>query len=92
MPTVPKQGPMIGKVKLPETLTKEFLEYFGEQDFGRTKGYTAEWIAKRLKEEDTKTAIKMLKVWTYQSRRDKCNERKVRELNGMINRKVIPIL
>jgi len=30
MPAIPKQGPMIGKMKLPETLTKEFLEYFGK--------------------------------------------------------------
>ena len=30
MLAIPKQGPMIGKMKLPETLTKEFLEYFGK--------------------------------------------------------------
>jgi len=30
MPAIPKQGPMIGKVKLPETSTKELLEYFGK--------------------------------------------------------------
>ena len=65
MPAILKQGPMIGKVKLPETSTKDFLEYFGKQDFGRMKGYTAEWIAKRLKEEDTKTAIEILKVWAH---------------------------
>jgi len=92
MPAIPKQGPMIGKVKLPETSTKEFLEYFGKQDFRRTKGYTAEWIEKRLKEEDTKTVIKILKVWAHQSRRDECNKRKVRELNEMIDREVIFIL
>jgi len=92
MPAIPKQGPMIRKVKLPETSTKEFLEYFGKQDFGRTKGYTAEWIAKRLKEENTKTAIKILKVWAHQSSRDECNERKVRELNKMIDREVIFVL
>jgi len=42
MLAIPKQGPIIGKVKLPETSTKEFLEYFGKQDFRRTKGYTTE--------------------------------------------------
>jgi len=88
-PAIPKQGPIIGKVKLPETSTKEFLEYFGKRDFGRTKGYTAKWIAKRLKKEDTKTVIEILKVWAHQSRRDECNERKVRELNEMIDREVI---
>jgi len=31
-------------------------------------------------------------VWAYQSRRDKCNERKVRELNEMIDREVIFVL
>ena len=65
MPAILKQGPMIGKVKLPETSTKDFLEYFGKQDFGRMKGYTAEWIAKRVKEENTKTAIEILKVWAH---------------------------
>jgi len=70
MPAIPKQGPMIEKVKLPGTSTKEFLEYFGKRDFRRTKGYTAEWIAKRLKEENTKTAIEIFKVWAHQSRRD----------------------
>jgi len=92
MPAIPKQGPMIGKVKLPETSTKEFLEYFGKRDFRRTKGYTAEWIAKRLKEENTKTAIEILKVWAHRSRRDECNKRKVRELNEIIDREVIFVL
>jgi len=60
--------------------------------FQGTKGYTAEWIAKRLKEEDTKTAIEILKVWAHQSRRDECNKKKVRKLNKMIDREVIFIL
>jgi len=30
MLAIPKQGPMIEEVKLPETSTKEFLEYFGK--------------------------------------------------------------
>jgi len=42
MLAIPKQDLIIGKVKLPETSTKGFLEYFRKQDFGRIKEYTAE--------------------------------------------------
>ena len=47
---------------------------------------------KRLKEKNTKTAIEIFKVWAHQLRRNKCNEKKIRELNEMIDREVILVL
>jgi len=105
MPIVSRQNPMIEEggsfaarcpvskgikeVKLPEILTKELLDYFGARNFGKIKGYIAEWVVKRLKEEDKKTAVEILRVWVHQSRRKECNDKKVDELNRKIDGEVI---
>jgi len=40
----------------------EFLSYFGARKYKSTRGYSAEWIAKKIMEEDKREAIEILKV------------------------------
>jgi len=61
----------------------KFLNQFGTRKFKTTRGYSAEWVAKRLKEDDKNTTTDILKVWSHQSRRAECSRERVQELNKM---------
>ena len=67
----------------------EFLSYFGARKYKSTRGYSAEWIAKKIMEKDEREAIEILKVWTHRSRRGECTIDKVQELNEMTDDEVI---
>jgi len=56
------------------------LVYLSARKFGKAKGYSAEWVAKRTREENREKAVEILKTWTHQSRIDKCLVAKVQEL------------
>jgi len=36
------------KMHLPDSSINEFLNYFGARNFGKTKGYTVEWVAQKI--------------------------------------------
>ena len=67
----------------------EFLSYFGARKYKSTRGYSAEWIAKKIMEKNEREAIEILKVWTHRSRRGECTIDKVQELNEMTDDEVI---
>jgi len=56
-----------------------FLNYFGARKFGKTKGFTTEWVTKKIQKEDKESALSILKVWSHHSR--ECNVETVKELN-----------
>ena len=68
------------------------MSYFGAKKYKSTRGYSAEWVAKKIMEEDKREAIKILKVWTHRSRRKECIIEKVQELNEMTDNEVIVAL
>ena len=41
------------------------MNYFGARNFGKTKGYTVEWVAQKIQEENPETAISILKAWSH---------------------------
>jgi len=65
------------------------LSYFGARKYKSTRGYSVEWIAKKIMEEDEREAIEILKVWTHRSKREECTIDKVQELNEMMDNEVI---
>jgi len=36
------------KMCLPDSSINEFLNYFSARNFGKTKGYTVEWVAQKI--------------------------------------------
>ena len=80
------------KIRLPDKSMNEFLNQFGARKFKTTRGYSAEWVAKRLREDDENTATDILKVWSHQSRRAECSRERVRELNKMTDDEVLVAL
>ena len=63
------------------------MNYFGARKFGKTKGFTTEWVAKRIQEEDKETALSILKVWSHHSR--ECNAETVKELNQLMDKEIL---
>jgi len=55
----------------------EFLNQFSARKFKTTREYSAEWVAKRLREDDENIATDILKVWSHQSRRVECSRERV---------------
>ena len=56
------------------------------ENLGR-QGFTTEWVAKRIQQEDKETTLSILKVWSYHSR--ECNAETVKELNQLMDKKVL---
>jgi len=50
---------------LPDSSINKFLNYFGARNFGKIKGYTVEWVAQKIREENPETAISILKAWSH---------------------------
>ena len=80
------------KIWLPKETINDFLSYFGARNYESPKGYSAEWIARRIKEEDKEEAVEILKVWVHQLRRRECTIEKIQELNEMMDDEVIVAL
>jgi len=50
------------KVQLPEESMRDFLDYFGARNYETNKGYSTEWIAKKIQWSNDKETIGILKV------------------------------
>lgn len=75
------------KICLTDSSINNFLNYFGARKFGKTKGFTIEWVTRRIREENEETALSILKVWSYHSR--ECNSKMVKELNQLMDKEVL---
>jgi len=71
---------------------KNFLDYFGARNYKTDKGYLVEWIAKKIRWSSEEEAIAILKIWAHSSRKEECTKEKLKELNGMIDDKVLTAL
>ena len=77
------------KIQLPKESIKDFLDYFGARKYETNKGYSVEWVARKIRWSIKEEAIGILKVWTHSSRAEECTEKKLKELNGMTDDKVL---
>jgi len=71
---------------------KNFLDYFSARNYKTNKGYSVEWIAKKIRWSSEEEAIAILKVWAHSSREEKCTKEKLKELNGMMDDEVLKAL
>jgi len=69
------------EIRLPDESMKDFLDYFGARKYETNKGYSVEWVAKKIRWSTCKEAIGILKVWAHSSRAEECTEEKLKELN-----------
>jgi len=68
---------------------KDFLDYFGARKYEMNKGYSIEWIAKKIRWSNKEEVIDILKVWAHSSREEECMKEKLKELNSMMDDKVL---
>ena len=80
------------KVRLLDKAMKDFLDYFGARKYETNKGYSVEWVAKKIQWSNKEEAIGILKVWTHSSRVEECTKEKIKELNKMMDDKVLLVL
>jgi len=71
---------------------KDFLDYFGARKYEMNKGYSVEWVAKKIQWSTHKEAISILKVWAHSSRAEECMKEKLKELNRMTDDEVLSAL
>jgi len=71
---------------------KDFLDYFGARKYETNKGYSVEWVAKKIRWSTREEAIGILKIWAHSSRAEECTEEKLKELNRMTDDKVLSAL
>jgi len=71
---------------------KNFLDYFGARNYKTDKGYSVEWIARKIRWSNEEEAIAILKVWAHSSREEECTKEKLKELNGMMDDEVLTAL
>jgi len=71
---------------------KNFLDYFGTRKYEMNKDYSMEWVAKKIRWSNEEKAIDILKVWAYSSREEECTKAKLKELNSMMDDKVLMAL
>jgi len=71
---------------------KDFLDYFGARKYEMNKGYSAEWVARKIRWSNNEEAIGILKVWAHSSRAEECTEEKLKELNEMTDDEVLSAL
>jgi len=71
---------------------KDFLDYFGARKYEMNKGYSVEWVAKKIQWSVKEEAIGILKVWAHSSRTEEYTEEKLKKLNGMTDDKVLSAL
>jgi len=68
---------------------KDFLDYFGARKYKTNKGYSVEWVARKIQWSVKEEAIDILKVWAHSSRAEECTEEKLKELNGITDDEVL---
>jgi len=68
---------------------KDFLDYFGARKYKTNKGYSTEWVAKKIQWSDKEEAIGILKMWAHSLRAEECTKEKLNKLNRMTNNKVL---
>jgi len=61
----------------------------GARSFERSKEYSAEWIARRIREENKFKIVKILKTWTHSSQEDNCSTTLVQKLNQLTDLDII---
>ena len=71
---------------------KDFLDYFGTRKYKTNKGYSVEWVARKIRWSIKEEAIGILKVWAHSSRVEECTEEKLKELNRMTDDEVLSAL
>jgi len=57
--------------------------------FGKTKGYLAKWIAKRIREKNEEEVVGISRAWAHQLHRNKCSIARIWELNQLIDQEVV---
>ena len=77
------------KVRLLDKAMKDFLDYFGARKYETNKGYSVEWVTKKIQWSSKEEAIGILKVWTHSSRAKECTEEKIKELNEITDNEVL---
>jgi len=80
------------KILLPEESMKDFLDYFGARKYEMNKGYSVEWVAKKIQWSIKEEAIGILKVWAHSLRAEECTEEKLKELNRITDDEVLSTL
>ena len=53
------------KLYINKFVYSEGLIYLKMRKFGRTKGYLAKWITKRIREESKEDVVEIIKTWAY---------------------------
>jgi len=71
---------------------KDFLDYFGARKYETNKGYSTEWVAKKIQWSNEEEAIGILKVWAHSSRAEEYMKEKLKELNGITDDEVLMAL
>ena len=71
---------------------KDFLDYFSARKYETNKGYSTEWVVKKIRWSNEKEAIGILKVQAHSSRAEECTKEKLNELNRMTDDKVLMAL
>ena len=71
---------------------KDFLDYFGARKYKTNKGYSTEWIAKKIRWSNEEEAIGILKVWAHSLRAEECTKEKLNKLNRMTDDEVLMAL
>ena len=71
---------------------KDFLDYFGARKYEMNKGYSVEWVARKIQWSIKEEAIGILKVWAHSLKAEECTEEKLKELNRMTDDKVLLVL
>jgi len=71
---------------------KDFLDYFGARKYETNKGYSIEWVAKKIRWSNKEEAIGILKVWAHSSREEECMKEKLKELNSIMDDEVLMAL
>ena len=56
------------------------------------KGYSVEWVVRKIRQSVKEEAIGILKVWAHSSKAEECTEEKLKELNRMTDDEVLSAL
>ena len=68
---------------------KDFLDYCGARKYKTNKGYSTEYVARKIQWSSEEEAIGILKVWVHSSRTEECMREKLKELNRMADNEVL---
>ena len=68
---------------------KDFLDYFSARKYKTNKEYSVEQVTKKIRQSSKEEAIGILKVWAHSLRVEEYTEKKIKELNEMMDDKVL---